>query len=217
MDIIYDYIHFILHINIELPYLFQTYGFWIYGLVFLIVFLESGIVFAPFLPGESMLFALGAVTAAGNIEPHSMVILLVLAAISGGFVNYGLGHFVGNRLLRRLKSPVFKKGMYQTGEFYNKYGPMAVLIARLVPIIRTFVPFFAGMVRMRFDLFSLFNIIGGIIWISIFIYAGYFFGKIPLVQKHFSWIVIAIIIFSLVPISIEILKILRKKRNEPAV
>jgi membrane-associated protein len=215
MNYISDYIHFILQINTQLPHLFQVYGLWIYGIVFAIIFLECGLIFTPFLPGESMLFALGAVTAAGNIAPHSMVFLLVTAAILGGFMNYAAGRFIGKKFLEKVKSKHIKRGMARTEEFYEKHGVFAVLIARLVPIIRTYVPFFAGIVKMRFSLFSILNIIGGFVWICVFIYIGFFFGGIPIVQEHFSWFVIAIIIFSVIPVSIAIIKELRKKTHDP--
>ncbi len=206
-----SYLQFILHINEHLPYLFQTYGNWIYAAVFLIIFLESGLILTPFLPGESLLFALGAVTAAGGVSPVFMILLLVFAAILGGFLNYALGFWAGEHILQKLTVNFVQKGMEKTDVFYKKHGAKAVLIARLIPIVRSFVPFFAGVAKMRFGLFALFNLLGGFIWISLFIAIGFYFGSISMVQEHFSWFVLAIIILSIVPITIEVLKSFRKK------
>lgn len=209
-----EYINFFLHINTHLPTLIAEYGFWVFGVGFLIILFECGFILTPFLPGESMLFAFGAVAAAAGFEVNMIVILLTAAAIIGGFANYALGYFVGKKLLAHPHSKVFNKHIDRTKEFYQKHGGMAILLARLVPIIRTFIPFFAGLVKMKFSLFSLYNIIGGIIWISLFCYLGYFFGGLPFVKQHFSWFVMVIIIFSLVPLTLEYLKTIRKNKYE---
>ncbi len=209
-----NYIDFFLHINIHLPLLIAQYGFWVYVVGFLIILFECGFVLTPFLPGESMLFAFGAVAAATNLDVGIIVILLVSAAIIGGFANYALGYFVGNKLLAHPNSRFLDKHIKRTKEFYQKHGVMAILIARLVPIIRTFIPFLAGLVRMNFPLFSLFNILGGIVWISLFCYLGYFFGELSFIKLHFSWIVILIVIFSLIPLTLEYIKTVKKRKNE---
>lgn len=216
MHYIIDYLNFVLHINVHLPAILQQYGDWVYAVVFLIVFLECGFILTPFLPGESMLFALGAVAAGSGLEIHFIILLLATAAILGGFFNYGLGYFV-EKLFLNFKPQFITKHLQRTEEFYKKHGMMAVLLARLVPIVRTFVPFFAGMARMKFSLFSLFNVIGGFIWIGIFCYIGYFFGGLPFVKQHFSWIVLGIITFSIIPIAIEYIKTVRNPKNETSV
>ena len=163
MHYLVEYFNFILHINVHLAALIHQYGLWVYGAVFLIVFLESGLFFTPFLPGESMLFALGAVIATSNSQPHLVILFLACAAVLGGFFNYSLGYILGQKFLVKLKKPVFKKHLERTEEFYDKHGTVAVLLARLIPIVRTFSPFLAGVVRMRFMAFSLYNILGGIL------------------------------------------------------
>lgn len=217
MNYITQYLDFFLHLNTHLPVLIADYGFWVYAVGFIIILLECGFVLTPFLPGESMLFAFGAVAAAAGLNVNIIVVLLIFAAILGGFVNYALGSLIGNKLLAHKRSRFIEKHIKRTEEFYQKHGVMAILLARLVPIIRTFIPFLAGLVKMNFSLFSLFNIIGGIVWISLFCYLGYFFGGLAFVKQHFSWIVILIVIFSLIPLTIEYLKTVRAKKHEPTL
>lgn len=213
MHYILYYINFVLHINIHLPEIFQNYGNWVYAVACAIVFFECGFILTPFLPGESLLFALGAVAASSKLDINVIVAMLSTAAILGGFFNYMTGYFL-EKFFLNLKAQFIHKYLLRTEVFYKKHGGLAVLLARLIPIIRTFVPFFAGVARMNLQWFSLFNVTGGIIWISIFCYVGYFFGSLPFVQQHFSWIIVCIIVFSIIPIILEYIKTLRSEKNE---
>lgn len=208
---IIEYIDFILHLNTHMLSLVQSLGPWIYVVLFLIIFCETGVIFTPFLPGESMLFALGTLAAVGALDLHGMVVLLITAAILGGFVNYFLGLYFGKRLLASKYGQVSEKYMQKTHEFYQRHGSFTIVIARLVPFLRTYAPFVAGVGRMQWHIYSFYNILGAVLWIAGFIYLSYFFGNIPLVQQYFSLVIIGIILLSVVPVAITVLKHVRSK------
>jgi len=198
--VITQLIDIILHVDQYLAIIIQNYGIWIYVLLFLIIFAETGLVITPFLPGDSLLFALGALAAAGSINLFILLVLLCLAAIIGDTVNYWIGNWSGEKIINNIKIKLIKKEhIEKTEKFYKKYGAKTIIIGRFVPIIRTFAPFTAGVGKMNYHKFLLYNIIGGILWISIFLFAGYFFGNIPLVKNNFTIVIFAIIIISFIP------------------
>ena len=187
MDFIQFIIDFILHIDVHLAELIAQYGIWVYAILFLIIFCETGLVVTPFLPGDSLLFVAGALGSlpTNNINVHIMALALILAAILGDSSNYLIGRFFGEKLFSNRDSKIFKQSyLEKTHGFYEKYGGKTIILARFVPIVRTFAPFVAGMGHMNYRHFSVFNVTGGIIWVVIFIYAGYFFGGLPFVQEN---------------------------------
>lgn len=206
MDIIFD---FIFHIDQHLLDIVNEYHSWTYIILFVIIFCETGLVVTPFLPGDSMLFVIGAISAMPGmpIEINVLVLLMAIAAVLGDTCNYGIGKFFGERLFRNPNSRIFKrKHLKQAQEFYEKYGNQTIVIARFVPIVRTFAPFVAGMGKMHYLKFMIFNVAGGIGWVAIFCYGGYFCGNIPWVQANMKLLMIIIVIASLLPAIIEILR-----------
>lgn len=201
MDFIWPIIDFILHINAHLTELVQAYGPWVYAILFLIVFCETGLVVTPFLPGDSLLFAAGAVAAlSGALNPLFLIVLLVVAAVLGDYVNYSIGKKVGAKVFSRPKSWLFNpEHLHRTHQFYEKYGGKTIIIARFVPIIRTFAPFVAGIGEMEYRKFAVFNILGAILWVPSFVLAGYYFGNVPAVKENFTLVIFAIIIISVLP------------------
>jgi membrane-associated protein len=217
LDIILWFVDFVLHLDVHLGALIQQYGLLVYAILFLIIFAETGLVFAPILPGDSLLFAAGAFAAIGSLDIFALFILLATAAIIGDTVNYWIGHYLGRELIRRKSRLVNKEYLDRTKKFYDKHGGITIVIARFVPIIRTFAPFLGGLGAMKYRKFILYNIIGGIAWVSLFLFAGFFFGNIPLVKDNFSVIIIAIIVISLVPAFFEFSRHLlasRRKRKK---
>ena len=213
MSLISQFVDFFLHIDKYLNDIVAQYGLLTYIFLFLIIFCETGLVITPFLPGDSLLFAVGALSAhAGSpLNPFFLFALLAVAAIVGDTVNYLIGAFFGQRLLA-MNLP-FLKAEYieRTNAFYAKHGGKTIILARFVPIVRTFAPFVAGVGRMDYTRFLTFNVIGGILWVAIFIFAGYLFGNIPFVQNNFEWVAIAIVLISVLPIVVEWLR----GRNRP--
>ena len=200
-------IDFILHIDQHLIELTQTYGLWIYAILFLIVFCETGLVVTPFLPGDSLLFAAGAVAALGGMNVHMAAALLLAAAVIGDAVNFAIGKYFGERLFAKPDSRVFKREyLDKTHAFYEKYGGKTIILARFVPIVRTFAPFVAGMGNMHYGRFIRYNIIGALMWVGLLTYAGYFFGELPVVKNNFGLVVIGIIAVSVLPMAVEIAK-----------
>jgi membrane-associated protein len=199
-----DLIHFILHIDKHLIDLFAQYGTWIYAILFLIIFAETGFVVTPFLPGDSLLFAAGALAGIGNLSPTLLFVLLAIAAILGNFVNYAIGYFVGDQILQR--GWIKEKYMTQTQGFYEKYGTKAIVISRFMPIIRTIAPFVAGLGKMDYKKFGFYNIVGGIAWVGLFIWLGYFVGQTEFVKNNFSLITLAIIAISVLPVLFAVAK-----------
>src|SRR5471032_1429704 len=195
MDFIHFVIDFILHIDVHLAELVAQYGAWVYGILFLILFCETGLVVTPFLPGDSLLFVAGALAAlpGNDLNVHLMVSLMAVAAIVGDAVNYTIGRLFGERLFRNPNSKIFRRSyLDQTHKFYEKHGGKTIILARFVPIVRTFAPFVAGMGRMSYRRFMAYNVVGGAAWIAIFVIGGFSFGNIPWARKNFTVVMIAI-------------------------
>lgn len=200
-------VDFILHIGDHLQELVKNYGNWIYAILFAIVFCETGLVVLPFLPGDSMLFAAGTIAAVGDMNIFILIGLLIVAAVLGDFVNFEIGKHFGQKLFSNPDSKIFKQSYLQkTHDYYEKYGGRTIIIARFIPIVRTFAPFVGGMGKMNYAQFARYNILGAILWVVSFTTLGYFFGQLPFVKQHFSWIMIAIIVLSVVPMIIEIIR-----------
>lgn len=202
-------IDFILHIDRHLHQLASEYGLWVYGIVFLIVFCETGLVVLPLLPGDSLLFAAGSLASLpdSQLSPHLLFLGLSIAAILGDTLNYWIGKKIGPKVFASQESRFFKREyLDKTHAFYLKYGAKTIVIARFIPIIRTFAPFVAGVGKMPYRTFIFYNIIGAVIWVGSFIYAGFYFGQLPFVQTNFKLIILAIIILSIMPPVIEYLK-----------
>lgn len=209
-------IDFALHIDVHLAAMIAQYGVWVYAILFLIVFCETGLVVTPFLPGDSLLFVAGALAAIGSnhLNVHLLAALLIAAAILGDACNYYIGRVLGERLFRNPDSKIFKRAyLEKTHDFYEKHGRKTIIIARFVPIVRTFAPFVAGMGKMSYGHFFTYNVVGGIVWVALFIYAGFFFGELEFVKANLSLLIILIIFVSLLPAIIEIVRHKNKNRN----
>jgi membrane-associated protein len=207
-------IDFILHIDQHLAALSAEYGVWIYAILFLIIFCETGLVVTPFLPGDSLLFAAGGIAALGEMNIHLMVALLLVAAILGDAVNFAIGKYFGARLFANPDSKIFRRAyLDKTHAFYEKHGGKTIIIARFVPIVRTFAPFVAGMGNMHYGRFIRYNIIGAILWVVLFSYAGYFFANIPLVKNNLALVLAAIIVISVLPGVIEVVRARREAKR----
>jgi membrane-associated protein len=204
-------IDFFLHLDIYLDQIFSSYGIATYAILFLIIFIETGLVFVPFLPGDSLLFAAGAFAAIGPLNIIVLIILLIIAAVLGDTANYWVGHFAGDKIVANSKLPIKKEHMEQTNAFFKKHGGKTIILARFVPIVRTFAPFVAGAGKMSYGKFISYNIIGGVLWVIIGTLAGYFFGNIPFVKNNFSIVIIGVVVVSLVPVAVELWRN-RKKR-----
>jgi membrane-associated protein len=204
MGFILKFIDFFLHLDLYLGAIIQNYGAWTYSLLFLIIFCETGLVIAPILPGDSILFATGAFAAIGSLNVIWLFVFVSLAAILGDTVNYWIGHFTGPKIFAKENVRFLnKKYLEKTRQFYEKHGGKTIIIARFIPIIRTFAPFVAGIGQMSYRRFISYNIIGGITWPALFIFGGYYFGNIPFVKQNFSLVILAIIIISILPAIIE--------------
>jgi membrane-associated protein len=204
MDIIIYFIDFFIHLDKYLPIIIKSFGIWAYVIVFLVIFCETGLVITPILPGDSLLFALGSFAALGALNIEVLLILLCIAAVAGDTVNYAIGHIFGPKVFLYENSRFFKKEYLQkTHEFYEKHGGITIIIARFMPIFRTFAPFVAGIGAMTYPKFILYNICGGIAWVCLFLLGGYFFGNIPSVKNNFTLVVIVIIVISVLPGFIE--------------
>ena len=217
MEIIHQFIDIVLHLDTHLAQLIADYGMWVYAILFLIIFCETGLVVTPFLPGDSLLFVAGALASlpTNSISVHFLAILLICAAILGDGANYFIGKFFGEKLFSNPDSKVFKQSyLEKTHTFYEKHGGKTIILARFVPIVRTFAPFVAGMGQMHYTRFATYNVTGGIVWVAIFIYAGYFFGSLDFVTKNLSLLIVAIIFVSLVPAIVEILRETAKNKKK---
>lgn len=204
MELIAKFIDLFLHLDRHLNEIIQAYGAWTYAILFLIIFCETGLVVTPILPGDSLLFAAGTFAALGSLDVWWLFVLLSIAAIAGDTVNYWIGYHVGPRVFHEENVRFFKKEyLDRTHQFYEKHGGKTIIIARFVPIIRTFAPFVAGIGRMTYWRFISYNVIGGIAWIAIFVFGGYYFGNIPIVKRNFTLVIMAIIIISVLPGVIE--------------
>ncbi|MDO8786037.1 MAG: DedA family protein [Syntrophales bacterium] len=211
-----NFFDFFIHLDRHLSTVIQSFGGWTYVLVFLIIFCETGLVVIPFLPGDSLLFGLGAFAAVGVLEVDLLFILLSIAAVGGDTVNYAVGKFVGPKIFHREGARFFNKEyLERTHLFYEKYGGKTIVIARFVPIIRTFAPFVAGIGAMTYWRFACYNILGGISWIAVFIFGGYYLGNLSVVKQNFSLVVFAIIFLSVLPGVIEFFR-QRNQRREQA-
>lgn len=206
MEIINFLIDFVLHMDEHLAIIISQYGTWTYGLLFFIIFLETGFVVTPFLPGDSLLFAAGTFAALGSLSPWVLFMLLGFAAILGDTINYWIGHYIGDRAFSGTIRWLKKEHLDRTHEFYEKHGGKTIILARFIPIIRTFAPFVAGVGAMTYGRFITYNIVGGISWVAIFTFMGYFFGNLPFVKKNFELVIFAIIFISLLPPIIEYFK-----------
>jgi len=215
MEFLSRLLDFVLHLDKHLSGLIQSYGLWTYLILFLIIFLETGLVVTPFLPGDSLLFAAGTFASAKALNVYWLFVLLSGAAILGDTANYWIGHFIGPRVFHQEKSRFFKREyLDRTHRFYEKYGAETIIIARFVPIIRTFAPFVAGIGRMSYWKFISYNVIGGIGWVALFVFGGYFFGNIPFVRRHFGLVIIAIIVISVIPAIVEVVRHWRESRRQ---
>jgi membrane-associated protein len=201
-----------LHLDTHLTEFVAAYGRWVYALLFLIIFAETGLVVTPILPGDSLLFAAGALAATGSLDIRLVVFLLILAAILGDAVNYAVGKAVGPRIFRSIDRTSWwqrllnREHLARAHEFFEKYGGKAIILGRFVPIVRTFVPFVAGAGTMTYPTFALFNVTGAVIWVGICTLGGYAFGNVPVVRDNFSLVAIGIVLVSMIPIAIEYLK-----------
>lgn len=224
MEIISQLISFILHIDVHLAELARDYGSLLYAILFVIVFCETGLVVTPFLPGDSLLFAAGAlaggalavdgVSTQGMFNVNLLAGLLFVAAVIGDAVNYAVGRKIGPAVFEKRDSKIFRpEYLARTQKFFEKYGAKTIVIARFVPIVRTFAPFLAGVGSMSYSKFALYNITGAFAWVTLFTYAGYFFGTTPLVQKNFKLVILAIIVISILPGVIEVLKARKEARS----
>jgi membrane-associated protein len=207
VELIANFIDVFIHLDKHLSLVIQNYGTLTYLILFLIIFCETGIVVTPFLPGDSLLFAVGAFAAIGALDVSVVFVLLTIAAVAGDTVNYWIGNFVGPKVFHKDDVRFLnKKHLERTHQFYEKYGGKTIIIARFVPIIRTFAPFVAGIGSMAYGRFLSYNIIGGTLWIAVCVFAGYFFGNIPIVKQNFSIVILAIIFISIMPIVAEFLR-----------
>ncbi|HOO40889.1 MAG TPA: DedA family protein [Syntrophales bacterium] len=213
MDWFIFIVDLLLHLDRYLSPIIEYFGIWTYFLLFLIIFCETGLVVTPVLPGDSLLFGVGAFAAAGALNVELLVITLCLAAIAGDTVNYAIGHFVGPKVFHEERGRFFRKEyLDRTHRFYEKYGGKTIVLARFVPIVRTFAPFVAGIGSMTYVRFIVYNITGGIAWVLFFVLGGYYFGNLPVVKRNFSLVILSIIILSIMPGVIEYLRH-RKERS----
>jgi membrane-associated protein len=206
MELITQLIDFVLHIDEHLGEIIANYGTWTYFILFAIIFMETGLVVTPFLPGDSLLFAAGAIGASGALDVWVLFVLLATAAIVGDTVNYWVGKRLGPRVFED-DVRFFKRAyLVRTQQFYDKHGAKTIFLARFIPIVRTFAPFVAGVGTMRYGKFIVYNVLGAIVWTSVFIFAGYFFGNIPIVRDNFGLVVIAIVLISVLPVGFELVR-----------
>jgi membrane-associated protein len=216
LEFLATFIDIILHLDKHLQVLIQNYGVWIYMILFLIIFCETGLVVTPFLPGDSLLFVAGALAASGNMHVHTLFLILVAASFLGDNTNYWIGRFLGPKVFSRHGSLLLNpKHLERTQGFYDRHGGKTVVIARFVPIVRTFAPFVAGIGRMVYQRFLMFAFAGAILWIGSLVYAGYFFGNIPWVKNNLSLVIIGIVILSILPGIIEFLRRRFSTRTNP--
>ncbi len=214
MELITHLIDFILHLDEYLSAIITQYGTWTYALLFLVIFMETGFVVTPFLPGDSLLFAAGSFAALGALNPWLLFGLLAVAAVLGDTVNYWIGHFIGERAFSGNIRWLKQEYLIKTQQFYEKHGGKTIILARFVPIIRTFAPFVAGVGKMSYGKFVSFNVIGGIAWVSLFTFMGYFFGNLPFVKKNFELVIFAIIFISFIPPVLEFFKARKEIKEE---
>ncbi|MGB9674027.1 MAG: DedA family protein [Anaerolineales bacterium] len=212
MNVVLYLVDLFLHLDKHLHVVIQTYGVWTYFLLFLIIFMETGFVVTPFLPGDSLIFAAGTFASLGALNVHFLYFLIATAAILGDTANYWIGHFIGPKAFSGNIRFLKKEYLIRTHEFYEKHGGKTIILARFIPIIRTFAPFVAGVGEMTYWKFISYNVIGGLSWVALFLYGGYFFGNLKFVKENFSLVVLAIILISVMPGIIEYFK---SRRENP--
>jgi membrane-associated protein len=214
MGFIQDALDFVLHLDQHLFDLCSQYGAWVYAILFVIIFCETGLVVTPFLPGDSLLFAVGSLAAINALDLSTSIVLLILAAVLGDTVNYWIGDYVGPKVFQRENSRLLNKEyLVRTHQFYEKHGGKTIIIARFLPIIRTFAPFVAGIGSMTYRRFLLFNVAGGALWVLLFIPAGYFFGSVPFVKNNFSLVIIALLLIPGIPSLVELIRMQLRKQK----
>lgn len=212
MEFLHSALDFVLHLDTHLADIISQYGVWTYAILFLVIYSETGLVVAPFLPGDSLLFASGALAASGSMEIFIVYPLLICASVLGDSTNYTIGYNFGHKFLANRNSRIFKREYIEkTQGYYEKYGAKTMVIARFVPIVRTFAPFMAGVGKMKPRTFVTYIIIGATLWVSVCMLTGYFFGNLEIVKKHFGLVVIAIIIISVLPAVVEVIRHKRQK------
>jgi len=217
MDLVHWFVDFFLHLDRHLAEVIQAYGTWTYALLFTIVFLETGLVVTPILPGDSLLFAAGSFAALGALDVSLLFVLLSVAAVLGDTVNYAIGHYLGPKVFHYERSRFFNPDhLRRTHAFFEKYGGKTIIIARFVPIVRTFAPFVAGIGAMSYFRFLAYNVVGGVLWVAVCLFAGYFFGNLPIVKSNFSLAIIAIVLLSLMPAVVEYLRHRREAKRAAA-
>lgn len=204
MEALQQFIDFFLHLDRHMEVMCRDYGTWTYGILFAIIFAETGLVVTPFLPGDSLLFAAGTMAGKGSLRTDLLIGLLTVAAVLGDAVNYAVGKYLGPRVLKNDNSRIFKKKyLDKTHAFYEKYGGKTIIIARFVPIVRTFAPFVAGVGTMTYARFCMYNVTGGILWVVVCVMAGHLFGSLPFVKENFELVILAIIFISILPMLVE--------------
>src|SRR5712691_2114992 len=199
------------HLDAYLNIVIQQYGVWIYCILFVVVFLETGVVVTPFLPGDSLLFTAGALAARGDLAVGWLFMLLLFAAVLGDTVNYSMGHIVGPRAFHGQNRFFKREHLDRTHQFYERHGGKTIVLARFIPIMRTFAPFVAGIGRMSYGRFVIYNVLGGLLWTVLFVFGGYYFCNQPVVQRNFSLVILAIIVLSLMPLVIELVQNYRRR------
>lgn len=214
MELITTFIEYFLHLDKHLNVVIQSYGSWTYLILFLIIFCETGLVVTPILPGDSLLFAAGAFAALGSLQVGVVFLLLSIAAVAGDSVNYSIGYAIGPRVFKEEVRFLKREYLDRTHQFYERHGGKTIIIARFMPIIRTFAPFVAGVGSMTYARFIAYNVVGGIAWIALFVYGGYFFGNIPVVKRNFTFVIMAIIFISILP---GIIEFVRQRYRTPQV
>ena len=200
------FVDFILHMDKHLDLIVRSMGVWSYAVLFMVIFVETGLVVMPFLPGDSLLFAAGSLAALGSLNVWALFALLALAAIVGDTVNYWIGHYFGPRVFSTNSRFLKREHLDRTHAFYEKHGGKTIFLARFIPIIRTFAPFVAGVGRMSYGYFITYNVVGGLVWTALFTFGGYFFGNLPFVKNNFSLVIMAIVVISVLPAVWEVLR-----------
>lgn len=213
MDFLITLLDFFLHLDVHLGEIILNYGVWTYAILFLIIFMETGFVVTPFLPGDSLLFAAGTFAALGSLDPILLFFLLFAAAVLGDTVNYWIGSAIGMRAFEKERRFLNREHLEKTQRFYEKHGGKTIVLARFIPIVRTFAPFVAGVGTMHYRNFVFYNIFGAFLWTSLFVFGGYFVGNIPVVKENFEIVIIVIILISVLPMVVEYINSRREKKS----
>lgn len=207
MEYLRELLDFVIHVDVHLDLLIQTYGLWTYAILALIIFSETGFVVTPFLPGDSLLFAAGALAVKGVLSPFILLLLLSASAVLGNTLNYWIGYLIGpNILLKKNIRFVNREYLQRAHRYFETYGGRTIIFARFLPIFRTFVPFIAGICSMSYGLYMLYNFVAGVLWVGLFVFTGYYFGNLPVVRNNFSLVIVGIIAVSLLPAVIELVR-----------